>query len=624
MNHFNHGIAVVLLSALATANGQTFTSLYTFSGNFVYGSEASLVQGANGNFYGTTTDGGTHALGTFFQITPEGALTTLYNFGTAATDGGNPNGVVLGSDGNFYGSTQGPSGGVGTVFQVTPAGTLTTLHTFEFSETDGARPEGLIAGSDGNFYGTTNTGGSNGGGTIFEVTPAGVLTTLFAFTPAQTGAMGLSGNLVRTSDGSIYGTTFAGGSYNAGWVFKLAPSGTVSTVYNFGSPGSTVGGPTALVFGTDGNFYGLTNPGGALFGTIYRLTTGGALTTLHAFTGQADGGDPTALILGANGSFYGLTSTGGVSSGGTVFQIAAAGTFTTLFQFQYSMDGGDAVDLIQSSNGTLYGATDSGGAHGEGTIFSLTLPASGTQPVVPAITSILNAFSSSATIAPNTWVAIKGSNLSQPNDSRIWLASDFVDSQMPTALDNISVSMNGEAAYVYYISPTQLNILTPPDLATGAVQVTVANNGQTSASFNVQAQAESLAFFVFNGGPYVVGTHLSGSDLGPTSLFPGLSTPAQPGEIVVLYGNGFGSVFPPITKGSEVQSGSLTPMPVITIGGIPASVQFAGLVSPGLYQFNVVVPANAANGDNPLVAQYDGQTTQTGVLLTVQSSTANQ
>ena len=189
---------------------------------------------------------------------------------------------------------------------------------------------------------------------------------------------------------------------------------------------------------------------------------------------------------------------------------------------------------------------------------------------------------------------------------------------MPVALDAVSVTMNGESVYVYYVSPTQLNILTPPDLASGAVQVQVAVNGLTSASFTVQAQPESPSVFVFNGGPYVIATHLNNSIIGPASLYPGASTPAQDGEEIVLYANGFGPTSSPIVKGSETQSGTLPSAPLVQFTGAAAKIIFAGLVSPGLYQFNVVVPMSAAHGDNTLSIQYNGKSIQSGVLLTVQ------
>jgi uncharacterized protein (TIGR03437 family) len=189
---------------------------------------------------------------------------------------------------------------------------------------------------------------------------------------------------------------------------------------------------------------------------------------------------------------------------------------------------------------------------------------------------------------------------------------------MPTKLDGVSATVNGKAAFVYYISPTQVNILTPPDAMQGPVEVEVNNNGATSTAFTVQAKPTSPSFFIFGGGPYVAAVHAIGTFVGPTSLYPGVTTPAKPGESVMLYANGFGPTSTPVVSGSIVQSGNLSPLPVITIGGITATVQFAGLVFPGEFQFNVVVPSNAPDGDNALTATYNGLTTQSGVLLTVQ------
>jgi uncharacterized protein (TIGR03437 family) len=147
--------------------------------------------------------------------------------------------------------------------------------------------------------------------------------------------------------------------------------------------------------------------------------------------------------------------------------------------------------------------------------------------------------------------------------------------------------------------------------------VKVTSNGVSSAVYTVQAQTASPSFFVFNGGPYVAAEHTSGAYLGPTTLYPGLTTPAQPGEIVVLYANGFGATTVPVNNGSVVQTGDLSTLPSIKIGGVPATVQFAGLVAVGEYQFNVVVPASLANGDQSITATYNGQTTQAGTLITI-------
>ncbi len=236
---------------------------------------------------------------------------------------------------------------------------------------------------------------------------------------------------------------------------------------------------------------------------------------------------------------------------------------------------------------------------------------------LPSISAVSNAASGNAVIAPNTWITIMGTNLAPAGDTRVWAAADFVQASMPASLDGVSVTVNGKAAYVYYISPTQINVLTPPDAISGPVQVVVTNNNAISAAFTAQTQALSPAFFLFNGGPYVAATHANGTLLAPTSLYPGSSTPAKPGEIVVLYANGFGPTSTPVISGSILQSGTISP-PVIKIGGVPATVQYAGLVSPGEFQFNVVVPSSAPDGDLTVSATYNGLTTQSGTLLTVQ------
>jgi uncharacterized protein (TIGR03437 family) len=236
----------------------------------------------------------------------------------------------------------------------------------------------------------------------------------------------------------------------------------------------------------------------------------------------------------------------------------------------------------------------------------------------PAVGLVANAEGEASAIAPNTWVEIKGANLAPAGDARIWRSADFVNGKMPVQLDGVSATVNGKAAYVYYISPAQVNILTPPDAMTGQAQVVVTNNGFTAAAYTAPAQTASASFFVFNGGPYAAATHANGSLLGPAGLYPGVTTPAKPGETVVLYANGFGPTSAPVVSGSTAQSGNLSPLPAIQIGGIGASVLFAGLVAPGEFQFNVVVPSSLADGDQPILATYNGFATQAGTLITVQ------
>lgn len=250
-------------------------------------------------------------------------------------------------------------------------------------------------------------------------------------------------------------------------------------------------------------------------------------------------------------------------------------------------------------------------------VTSLPAPTCSKPAPAPAITLVANAEGETPTIAPNSWIEIKGSNLAAPGDSRVWQTSDFVGNSMPTKLDNVSATVNGKPAFIYYISPLQVNILTPPDALSGSAQVVVTYNGVTSAAFNAPAQSLSPSFFVFNGGPYVAATHVNGNLIGPATLYPGSSTPAKPGETVVLYANGFGSTNVPVQSGFVSQYGTLSPLPAVKIGGIAAAVQFAGLVAPGEFQFNVTVPASVGNGDQSITATFGGGSTQSGTLITI-------
>jgi uncharacterized protein (TIGR03437 family) len=236
--------------------------------------------------------------------------------------------------------------------------------------------------------------------------------------------------------------------------------------------------------------------------------------------------------------------------------------------------------------------------------FAYTVPS-----VAPSITNVVNAASGSTTIAPNTWISIFGENLATA--VRGWSGADFAKNQMPTNLDGVSATVNKRPAYVSYISPGQINVLTPPDVLKGQVNVDVTVRGATSAAFSAKAAAESPSLFVVNGGPYVAATHADGSFIGPA--------PARPGELIVVYGNGFGATATPVIAGSASQSGSLSPLPVFRIGGSVATVQFAGLVGPGEFQFNVVVPANIADGDQTISATINGATTQAGTLISVKN-----
>jgi uncharacterized repeat protein (TIGR03803 family) len=267
--------AVTSPTVTLTVTAQVESVLYSFTGGTDGGSPgAGLIQGSDGNFYGTTEVGGASGDGTVFKVTPAGVESVLYSF-TSGADGGFPEAALIqGSDGNFYGTTQaGGASGYGTVFKVTPAGVETVLYSFG-GGTDGSYPyAGLTQGTDGNFYGATDQGGANNFGTIFKVTPAGVETVLWTF---GSGTDGLHpyGTLIQGADGNFYGTTFQGGTNNHGTIFEITPAGVETVLYSFGGAPYTDGWfpQGGVIQGADGNFYGTTEAGGAnSYGTVFKF-----------------------------------------------------------------------------------------------------------------------------------------------------------------------------------------------------------------------------------------------------------------------------------------------------------------------------------------------------------------
>jgi len=354
--------------------GGALTTLHSFDGTDGSTPFAGLFQGNNGNFYGTTYHGGVNNEGTVFKITPSGRLATIYNFcsQTNCGDGAMPYaGLIQATDGDFYGTTAfgGPANpscyddSCGTVFKITPSGELTTLHSFD--NTDGQGPyAGLVQITNGELYGTTNYGGANNDGTVFKITPQGTLTMLHSFD--GTDGYGPYAGLVQATDGNLYGTTLEGGandtcglSHGCGTVYKITPSGTLTTLYSFCSQSNCTDGyypDAALVQGTDGNLYGTAYQGGANgnYGTVFKITLNGILTTLYDFCAQlncTDGYIPSAgLAQDTNGTFYGTTVLGGAnntcaSGCGTVFSLSVGlGPFVKTLPMSGKV--GTAVDIL--------------------------------------------------------------------------------------------------------------------------------------------------------------------------------------------------------------------------------------------------------------------------------------
>jgi uncharacterized protein (TIGR03437 family) len=240
----------------------------------------------------------------------------------------------------------------------------------------------------------------------------------------------------------------------------------------------------------------------------------------------------------------------------------------------------------------------------------------------PAISSVGTA-GGSPNVAQNGWIEIKGSNLAPAGvaGGMIWdNAITFQSKAMPTELGGVRVTVNGNPAFVYFVSANQVNVLTPLDNASGPVQIVVTSGGISSAPFMANLQTAAPSFPLVGSTHYVVAKHADYSLVGPPSLSATsyTFTPARVGETVILYAFGLGLPATSVVNGSSAQSGSLPTLPLVQIGGATANVIFAGVISPGLYQLNVTVPGNVASGDNNIVLTYNGQASPSGDLITVQ------
>jgi uncharacterized repeat protein (TIGR03803 family) len=351
--------------------------------------QGGLTLGPDGNFYGTTRAGGSNNFGTIFRLTLNGVVTRMFAFN--GTNGSFPQATMtLGSDGNFYGTTA--SGGnvsfAGTVFRFSTNGTLTTLASFDGTNSGSSPDCRLLIDTHGTLYGTAPVSGPGLRGTVFRLTTNGDLTTLASFSGPN--GMTPRDGLVMGGDGNFYGTTAAGGANNQGTVFRLTQSGALDTLFSFNNTNGAnpIGG---LIFGKDGFLYGTTAFGGTnlSFGTVFKLTTNGDLTTLFNFHGT-DGEAPSfRLIAGGDGRFYGTASFGGDPIGspsgigsGSVFGITTNGTFTTLFLFHGTTGSNPGASLTLGPDGNLYGTTAQGGPGGGGTVFRVVL--------TPQLASIAN------------------------------------------------------------------------------------------------------------------------------------------------------------------------------------------------------------------------------------------
>jgi uncharacterized repeat protein (TIGR03803 family) len=374
-------LCLTTVALAVSASAQTYTEIVSFNGNSAAGPKTPLTQGLDGNLYGTTYYGGTGTCfdgdgigcGVVFTIV-NGKLGIVYNFQQSGlTYPGNS--LLMAVDGNFYGTS--PTG-TGAIFKITPTGTLSTLYQFDGSSQGYGLGGGVIQGADGNFYGTTEEGGATsafcpaGCGTVFKLTPKGVLSTVYSFCPQNYCSDGEypAGSLVQGPDGNFYGTTTSGGLYKKGTIFRVSSQGVFKLLYTF--LGTIYSVAPGLILGSDGNFYGATYSYG------FQITRSGVFTELGSLSDNGDA--PHSVIQGNDGNLYGTTPGGGNFYFGEIFEMPTYGTSeTTLYSFSgYPSNGSyPFAGLVQTTNGTFYGTTYSGGSSscnfdsaGCGTIFS--------------------------------------------------------------------------------------------------------------------------------------------------------------------------------------------------------------------------------------------------------------
>ncbi|HEX4159802.1 MAG TPA: choice-of-anchor tandem repeat GloVer-containing protein [Rhizomicrobium sp.] len=312
----------------------TETVVWSFGGGTDgSGPVSSLVMDKAGNLYGTTYQGGAYSLGTVFKITPSGGEAVLWSFGNGE-DGANPSPpwLVPDKEGNFFGTTlYGGAYNLGTVFKITPSGAETVLWNFG-SGTDGSLPEGLMLAKNGNLYGTSFSGGDilPYGGTIWELTPSGTETVLHSFNPYHS-KDGDDPNDAPVMDkkGNLYGTCHSGDNGSAGGaVWRLTPAGKEKVLWQFNGNGIDGYNPYAgVVMDRKGNLYGVNHGGnptdGTQGGTVWELTRSRTLTILHTFAENgADGYGPVAaMVMDSQGNLYGTTTEGGAYGNGAVFEV---------------------------------------------------------------------------------------------------------------------------------------------------------------------------------------------------------------------------------------------------------------------------------------------------------------
>lgn len=532
------------------------TVIYTFSAtqssppNVVNSDGASpaarLLVGSDGTFYGTTTTGGNYGAGNVFSVTSNGIFNDIFDFRSFTENNGltdsdfGPNELASAPHGSFFGTTQrGGTNQDGTIFKVSPTGQEVDVHIFSApgensTNSDGINPSpALVLGPDGNYYGTTQAGGTNGTGTIFQLTPNGNFTTVYTFTAYNASSENSDGampnSLTLGADGNFYGTCELGGANAEGTFFEITTGGTFTLLYSFGATTNDAAYPQAqMIQAADGNFYGTSANGGAFgAGTVFSASSNGTINLLYSFTGGDDGGDPMApLALSSNGNFYGVTDEG-INAAGTIFELTPSGVFGTVFSFPATdANGANTVGtfpqagLTVGRDGNLYGSCLDGGTNGDGVIFKFNPNI--TPPFI--ITSPVGGIYSAGSSPTLTATGYGAGNLSYQwyKNNAALRNSGHISGAASTNLQIQSLVSADAGSYALVVrnayggATSVVAVLTvvipPPIIAQPATPVHIPDGG--TLSLLVRAGGANLNYFwLLDGAPLMDGSSVSGATI---------------------------------------------------------------------------------------------------------------